>query len=160
MLQADRCWNYGNKLGLMLRNSPSLNLEVETMVLWLYLILMVVVIESREQSERLVLAPRCSRHRLGCDNYHLLFLIHTTTHRFFVPEIPYSTARIINTASFTYRFPVTQGPKFIRLHFYPATYDNLKTEESFFSISSNGYSLLTNFNSSLTTSFLEKTHSS
>lgn len=25
------------------------------------------VVESQEQSERLVLAPRCFRHRLGCD---------------------------------------------------------------------------------------------
>ncbi|KAI3760855.1 hypothetical protein L1987_51255 [Smallanthus sonchifolius] len=71
-----------------------------------------------------------------------------------VPQIPYSTARIFNTSSFTYTFPVSQGPKFIRLHFYPATYSDLDTKQSFFSVSSNGYTLLTNFSAFLTLSFL------
>ncbi|KAJ0694530.1 putative protein kinase RLK-Pelle-CrRLK1L-1 family [Helianthus annuus] len=60
-------------------------------------------------------------------------------------DIPYSTARIFNTSIFTYTFPVSQGPKYLRLHFYPATYSDFKSEQSFLSVSSNGYSLLTNF---------------
>ncbi|KAI3760858.1 hypothetical protein L1987_51258 [Smallanthus sonchifolius] len=67
---------------------------------------------------------------------------------------PYSNARVFKTSSFTYTFPVSQGPKFLRLHFYPATYSDLDTKQSFFSVSSNGYTLLTNFNAFLTLSFL------
>ncbi|GKB13485.1 receptor-like protein kinase FERONIA [Tanacetum coccineum] len=75
-----------------------------------------------------------------------------------VPTVPYSTARIINTSSFTYTFPVSEGPKFLRLYFYPATYSGLTPNHSFFSVSSNGYTLLTNFSAFLTASFLAKTH--
>ncbi|KAI3760856.1 hypothetical protein L1987_51256 [Smallanthus sonchifolius] len=71
-----------------------------------------------------------------------------------VPETPYSNARVFKTSSFTYTFPVSQGPKFLRLHFYPATYSDLDTKQSFFSVSSNGYTLLTNFNAFLTLLFL------
>ncbi|GKE32373.1 receptor-like protein kinase FERONIA [Tanacetum coccineum] len=68
-----------------------------------------------------------------------------------VPTIPYYTARIFNTSSsFTYTFPVSQGPKFLRLHFYPANYSDFIADQSFFSVSSNGYSLLTNFSAFLT----------
>ncbi|KAK1421974.1 hypothetical protein QVD17_24781 [Tagetes erecta] len=75
-----------------------------------------------------------------------------------VPLIPYSTARIFNTSSFTYTFPVTEGPKFIRLYFYPATYGNLNANQSFLSVSSNAHSLLTNFSAFLgVSSFLENT---
>ncbi|KAD6795915.1 hypothetical protein E3N88_06811 [Mikania micrantha] len=66
-----------------------------------------------------------------------------------VDYVPYYTARIFNT-SFTYTFPLSSGPKFLRLHFYPATYSNL-------SVSSNGYSLLTNFSAFLAISFFQKT---
>ncbi|KAL7604651.1 hypothetical protein Lser_V15G20314 [Lactuca serriola] len=71
-----------------------------------------------------------------------------------VPEIPYSTARIFNTSSFTYTFPVTNGPKFLRLYFYPATYSGYQANQSFFSVSSNGYTLLSNFSAFLTASYL------
>ncbi|XP_023766905.1 receptor-like protein kinase FERONIA [Lactuca sativa] len=71
-----------------------------------------------------------------------------------VPEIPYSTARIFNTSSFTYTFPVANGPKYLRLYFYPATYSNHNANQSFFSVSSNGYSLLSNFSAFLTASYL------
>ncbi|XP_022012786.2 receptor-like protein kinase FERONIA [Helianthus annuus] len=50
------------------------------------------------------------------------------------------------------------GPKYLRLHFYPATYSGLHTEQSFFSVSSNGYSLLTNFSAFLAASFMAKSH--
>nr|XP_043617104.1 receptor-like protein kinase FERONIA [Erigeron canadensis] len=75
-----------------------------------------------------------------------------------VDTILYSTARIFNsTSSFTYTFPVSQGPKFLRLHFYPATYSNLDANKSFFSVSSNGYSLLTNFSALLHVLFQKET---
>ncbi|GKA36822.1 receptor-like protein kinase FERONIA [Tanacetum coccineum] len=73
-----------------------------------------------------------------------------------VPNIPYSSARIFNDSSFTYTFPVSQGPKFLRLYFYPATYSGLNPNQSFFSVSSNGYSLLSNFSAFLTASYLAK----
>ncbi|KAK9067191.1 hypothetical protein SSX86_014516 [Deinandra increscens subsp. villosa] len=76
-----------------------------------------------------------------------------------VPLTPFSSARIFNTSSFTYMFPVSEGPKFLRLYFYPATYSGLTANRSFFSVSSNGYSLLTNFSAFLTASFLTNTHS-
>ncbi|KAM0033457.1 putative protein kinase RLK-Pelle-CrRLK1L-1 family [Helianthus debilis subsp. tardiflorus] len=77
-----------------------------------------------------------------------------------VSPTPYSNARISNTSSFTYSFPVSEGPKFLRLHFYPTTYADLKPEQSYFSVSSNGFSLLTNFSAFLAASFLENALSS
>ncbi|KAK1432937.1 hypothetical protein QVD17_09840 [Tagetes erecta] len=74
-----------------------------------------------------------------------------------VPITPYSTARIFNTSSFTYNFPVSQGPKFLRLYFYPATYSDLNPNQSFFSVASNGYALLTNFSAFQAATFLAKT---
>ncbi|KAJ0754317.1 putative protein kinase RLK-Pelle-CrRLK1L-1 family [Helianthus annuus] len=70
--------------------------------------------------------------------------------------LPYTSARIFNASSFTYTFPVPQGPKFLRLHFYPATYSNLKPEQSFFSVTSNGFTLLTNFSAFLAASYLNR----
>ncbi|PWA56809.1 protein kinase domain-containing protein [Artemisia annua] len=52
-----------------------------------------------------------------------------------------------------------EGPKFLRLYFYPATYSGLIPNQSFFSVSSNGYSLLTNFSAFQTASFLAKKRS-
>ncbi|XP_076931479.1 receptor-like protein kinase FERONIA [Bidens hawaiensis] len=70
-------------------------------------------------------------------------------------QTPYSSARIFPDFAFTYTFPVSEGPKFLRLYFYAATY----FEQSLFSVSSNGYSLLNNFSASLTASLLAKTRS-
>ncbi|KAK1421967.1 hypothetical protein QVD17_24772 [Tagetes erecta] len=72
-----------------------------------------------------------------------------------VPVTPYVTARIFNSSSFTYTFPVSKGPKFLRLHFYPATYSNLKPHQFLFSVSSNDYNLLTNFSAFLTVSYIK-----
>ncbi|KAI3784923.1 hypothetical protein L1987_44031 [Smallanthus sonchifolius] len=71
-----------------------------------------------------------------------------------VDQTPYSTARIFNTSSFTYTFPVSEGPKFLRLYFYPAIYDGRNPDQFYFSVSSNGYSLLTNFSAFLASSYL------
>ncbi|KAI3777027.1 hypothetical protein L1987_46820 [Smallanthus sonchifolius] len=104
----------------------------------------------------------CDRKWEG--DYHSEFVPSNTTTTSFsstphyldpsVPGTPYLTARVFNSSSFTYTFPVSEGPKFLRLYFYPATYSGLNANQSFFSVSSNGYSLLTNFSAFLTASFL------
>uniref|UniRef100_A0A5B7B2A9 Protein kinase domain-containing protein n=1 Tax=Davidia involucrata TaxID=16924 RepID=A0A5B7B2A9_DAVIN len=65
--------------------------------------------------------------------------------------VPYFTARVFRS-DFTYVFPVTtSGQKFIRLHFYPSTtYQSFDRSKAFFSVIANGFTLLNNFNASLT----------
>ncbi|CAI9109862.1 OLC1v1009782C1 [Oldenlandia corymbosa var. corymbosa] len=65
-------------------------------------------------------------------------------------EVPYITARIFNS-QFSYSFPVSPGQKILRLYFYPATYSgsNFLKNQSFFSVSANQYSLLSNFSAYL-----------
>ncbi|KAI8029752.1 Receptor-like protein kinase FERONIA [Camellia lanceoleosa] len=79
-----------------------------------------------------------------------------------VTDIPFLTARIF-TSKFTYTFPVSSGPKFIRLYFYPATYSNFDKSKSYsnfdksksyFSVTAANYTLLTNFSAFLTVSVL------
>ncbi|KAJ9173156.1 hypothetical protein P3X46_016320 [Hevea brasiliensis] len=65
--------------------------------------------------------------------------------------IPYTTARIFHSR-FTYTFPVSPGPKFIRLYFYPAVYSGLNPLTSFFTVNANSYTLLSNFSAYLTVS--------
>ena len=62
--------------------------------------------------------------------------------------VPYSTARI-SRSNFTYNFPVTYGPKFIRLYFYPISYSEFKDSDAFFSVNSGSYTLLRNFSAYL-----------
>ncbi|KAK3004864.1 hypothetical protein RJ639_019532 [Escallonia herrerae] len=59
--------------------------------------------------------------------------------------VPFTTARIFHSP-FTYTFPVSPGPKFLRLYFNPAT-PNFST--SFFSVTAGQHSLLTNFSAFL-----------
>ncbi|KAA8530458.1 hypothetical protein F0562_005167 [Nyssa sinensis] len=66
-----------------------------------------------------------------------------------VTQVPYLTARIFNS-QFTYTFPVSAGPKFVRLYFYPATYSGLDKTKSFFSVAAGDYTLLSNFSAFLT----------
>ncbi|VFR03078.1 unnamed protein product [Cuscuta campestris] len=73
-----------------------------------------------------------------------------------VPQVPYTTGVRFFTSQFTYSFPVSAGPKFLRLHFYPAQYIDgggrfVKTE-SFFSVTAGSYTLLSNFSAYLTVS--------
>ncbi|CAL5324941.1 unnamed protein product [Camellia sinensis] len=70
-----------------------------------------------------------------------------------VTGIPFLTARIF-TSKFTYTFPVSSGPKFIRLYFYPANYSNFDRSKSYFSVTAANYTLLTNFSAFLTVSAL------
>ncbi|GAU34417.1 hypothetical protein TSUD_217570 [Trifolium subterraneum] len=65
-----------------------------------------------------------------------------------IPEVPYMTARIFQS-KFTYSFNVTSGPKFIRLHFYPADYLNFNISKAFLSVTAGNFTLLHNFSVSL-----------
>ncbi|URE47400.1 Di-glucose binding within endoplasmic reticulum [Musa troglodytarum] len=66
-----------------------------------------------------------------------------------VSTVPYSTARVF-TSPFTYRFPLSAGRTFIRLHFYPSDYSNHAASDAFFSVTSGPYTLLQNFSAYLT----------
>ncbi|CAD5325506.1 unnamed protein product [Arabidopsis thaliana] len=66
-----------------------------------------------------------------------------------VPEVPYMTARVFRSP-FTYTFPVASGRKFVRLYFYPNSYDGLNATNSLFSVSFGPYTLLKNFSASQT----------
>ncbi|CAJ2665841.1 unnamed protein product [Trifolium pratense] len=73
----------------------------------------------------------------------------TTTQNSSTNKIPYSTARLSHTI-FNYSFPVTTGPKFLRLFFYPSTYTNgFNRHDASFTVISNGFTLLKDFNASL-----------
>ncbi|KAA8532886.1 hypothetical protein F0562_032997 [Nyssa sinensis] len=76
----------------------------------------------------------------------------------FAPQIPYMTARLFHS-QFTYVFPLSAGPKFIRLHFHPASYSGLNISNSFFDVTANNhYTLLQNFSALLTSRFLNKSY--
>ncbi|XP_052195087.1 receptor-like protein kinase FERONIA [Diospyros lotus] len=66
-----------------------------------------------------------------------------------IPQIPFMTARIFNS-TFTYTFPVSAGPKFVRFYFYPATYSSRDNSKYFFSVTAADYTLLSNFSAFLT----------
>eukprot|EP00262_Sarcandra_glabra_P011257 TRINITY_DN2706_c0_g1_i2.p1 TRINITY_DN2706_c0_g1~~TRINITY_DN2706_c0_g1_i2.p1 ORF type:complete len:899 (+),score=109.60 TRINITY_DN2706_c0_g1_i2:389-3085(+) len=70
-----------------------------------------------------------------------------------VSQIPYTTARIF-TSQFTYTFPVTAGPKFIRLYFYPTSYSSFSASNAVFSVTTGNYTLIHNFNASVTSTAL------
>ncbi|OVA13696.1 Protein kinase domain [Macleaya cordata] len=70
-----------------------------------------------------------------------------------VAEVPYMTARIFRS-EFTYSFPVGSGRKFVRLHFYAASYAGLNASNAIFSVTSGPYVLLRNFSVSQTTEAL------
>jgi hypothetical protein len=64
-------------------------------------------------------------------------------------QVPYATARI-SLSAFTYVFPVTVGQKFIRLYFYSDSYPNFDRSKALFSVKAGSFTLLSNFNASLT----------
>ncbi|GFZ18990.1 malectin/receptor-like protein kinase family protein [Actinidia rufa] len=67
---------------------------------------------------------------------------------------PYVTARI-SRSEFTYVIPVTStGPKFIRLHFFPSSYQGFDPSTAFFAVKANQFTLLSNFSASLTAASL------
>ncbi|KAJ4973159.1 hypothetical protein NE237_006333 [Protea cynaroides] len=68
-----------------------------------------------------------------------------------VPTVPYMTARL-STSQFNYTFNISSGMKFIRLHFYAASYPDHDKTNSFFSVTANDkFTLLHNFSAYLTT---------
>ncbi|KAG5223753.1 receptor protein kinase FERONIA [Salix suchowensis] len=59
--------------------------------------------------------------------------------------VPYDSARV-SRSKFTYSFPVTTaGPKFVRLHFYPASYPGFNRSKASFSVTTGRYTFLSNF---------------
>ena len=72
-----------------------------------------------------------------------------------VDRVPYITARL-SRSEFTYVFPVTSGQKFIRLHFYPASYTKFDRSKAFFSVKLGQFTLLRNFSAALTADALHQ----
>ncbi|KAG2403992.1 Receptor-like protein [Vigna angularis] len=60
---------------------------------------------------------------------------------------PYTHARLSHSP-FTYSFPLTPGPKFIRLFFYSTSYQNFPRSQASFSVRAGPYTLLQDFNAS------------
>ncbi|KAE9605030.1 hypothetical protein Lal_00036894 [Lupinus albus] len=70
-----------------------------------------------------------------------------------ISSVPlFDTARFSNS-EFTYSFHVSDGPKFIRFHFYPNSYSNTNSSfesyNSLFSVKVDNFTLLKDFNASL-----------
>ena len=63
-------------------------------------------------------------------------------------KAPYTTARI-SYYQFTYVFPVTLGPKFVRLFFHPASYSRFERSTDFFTVKVGAFTLLRNFSASI-----------
>ncbi|KAG4937508.1 hypothetical protein JHK85_052427 [Glycine max] len=63
-------------------------------------------------------------------------------------EGPYTDARLSHS-QFTYSFPVSTGPKFLRLFFYSTSYQNFHRSKAYFSVKAGPYTLLQDFNASL-----------
>ncbi|XP_004492579.1 receptor-like protein kinase FERONIA [Cicer arietinum] len=61
-----------------------------------------------------------------------------------VPQVPFMTARIFQS-QYTYSFPVASGWKFLRLYFYAASYSGLNVSDARFGVTSQSYSVLSNF---------------
>ncbi|RZB98691.1 receptor-like protein kinase FERONIA [Glycine soja] len=61
---------------------------------------------------------------------------------------PYTYARLSHS-QFTYSFPVSTGPKFLRLFFRSTSYQNFDPPKAYFSVKSGPYTLLKDFNASL-----------
>ncbi|XP_057508128.1 receptor-like protein kinase ANXUR1 [Actinidia eriantha] len=60
-------------------------------------------------------------------------------------QIPYMNGRFF-TSETTYRFPINGRSRyFLRFHFYPSSYPNFNTTNSYFSVVSGGVTLLNNF---------------
>ncbi|KAL3523591.1 hypothetical protein ACH5RR_016425 [Cinchona calisaya] len=62
--------------------------------------------------------------------------------------VPYKTSRI-SAAPFQYTFQVSPGQKFIRLHFYPASYRGFEKSVDFFTVKSGPFTLLRDFSASV-----------
>ncbi|KAI5335861.1 hypothetical protein L3X38_025995 [Prunus dulcis] len=77
-------------------------------------------------------------------------IFNAAPHSYKVQQMPYTTARLSHS-EFTYRFfSLTQGQKFIRLYFYPASYPDFDPSKALFSVKAGGFTLLHDFNASVT----------
>lgn len=75
-----------------------------------------------------------------------------------ISDIPYMTARIFKTQT-TYTLPVSSKSRhWIRLHFYPSSYDSFNSSNSFFSVTVAGFTLLNNFSASITAQALTQAY--
>ncbi|KAI9111955.1 hypothetical protein K1719_017645 [Acacia pycnantha] len=74
-----------------------------------------------------------------------------------VPDVPYMTARVFHSP-FAYRFNVTPGSKFVRLHFYPTSYSGLDVSKGFVSVTASNFTLMHNLSVSLTADYLNKVY--
>ncbi|WVZ15289.1 hypothetical protein V8G54_012855 [Vigna mungo] len=63
-------------------------------------------------------------------------------------QVPFSTARL-SRSQFNYSFPVSPGTKFLRLFFYSADYPSFPRTHASFSVQSNQFTLLNDFNAFL-----------
>lgn len=72
-----------------------------------------------------------------------------------VHTVPYITARI-SRSQFSYSFKANPGQKFIRLHFYAASYPGFERSKAIFTVKAGPYTLLSNFSASLTADALGK----
>ncbi|XP_021297651.1 receptor-like protein kinase FERONIA [Herrania umbratica] len=67
----------------------------------------------------------------------------------YIDPIPYKTARLSHS-HFSYTFNVTPGQKFVRLHFYPTSYQEFNRSTALFDVHIGRYTLLSNFSAALT----------
>ncbi|KAH1192016.1 hypothetical protein AAZX31_20G212000 [Glycine max] len=73
-------------------------------------------------------------------------------------EVPYMTSRVF-TSEATYKFPVKPDKRYwLRLHFYPAVYNTFDPANSYFSVTSNAVTLLSNFSASITCQALSQAY--
>ncbi|KAK4602949.1 hypothetical protein RGQ29_011795 [Quercus rubra] len=72
-----------------------------------------------------------------------------SSHKTRPSQVPYTTA-CLSVSPFTYKFPLKTGQKFVQLYFYPATYSNFDRSNALFSVETGTFTLLRDFNASLT----------
>ncbi|OIW07154.1 hypothetical protein TanjilG_10127 [Lupinus angustifolius] len=73
-------------------------------------------------------------------------------------EVPYMSARIF-TSEATYKFPVQTDKRYwLRLHFYPSVYDSYDPSNSYFSVTANEVTLLSNFSAAITCQALSQAY--
>ncbi|XP_031485298.1 receptor-like protein kinase FERONIA [Nymphaea colorata] len=64
-------------------------------------------------------------------------------------DIPFKTARIFTSVA-SYNFSLSNGRHFVRLYFYPSSYNNRDAQTAVFSVQSGPFTLLSNFSASIT----------
>ncbi|KAK4282901.1 hypothetical protein QN277_014225 [Acacia crassicarpa] len=73
-------------------------------------------------------------------------------------EIPYMWARVF-TSEAIYKFPVQPNQRYwLRLHFYPSVYGSYDPSNSYFSVTTNEVTLLSNFSASITCQALSQAY--